>query len=191
MRGLTERERKHERKRAQNKWLERLDLGPIIQLNNKQWFAVICYFSDFFAKGWWAFVSFSSVMIESVLNDSVLWLREEDGKKGLIWGQSINTTHSLSLSCLVHQYHPQSLALLSCSLLKAINKEIKNKSHSLSIAEHTTNHILAHIDKAAINLLIGKMCKQEYARPNKHLWDWCQLRLISLLSAAHPSVVSV
>jgi len=91
----------------------------------------------------------------------------------------------------INQYHPQSLALLSCSLLKAINKEIKNKSHSLSIAEHTTNHILAHIDKAAINLLIGKMCKQEYARPNKHLWDWCQLRLISLLSAAHPSVVSV
>lgn len=90
----------------------------------------------------------------------------------------------------IDQYHPQSLSLLSCSLLKAINKKIK-KSHSLSIAEHTTNHILAHTDKAAINLLIEKMCKQEYACPNKHLWDWCQLRLISSLSTAHPSVVSV
>jgi len=96
-------------------------------------------------------VSFSSVMLCTLT-------------KGGGWKEGANLGS-------INQYHPQSLALLSCSLLKAINKEIKNKSHSLSIAEHTTNHILAHIDKAAINLLIGKMCKQEYARPNKHLWD--------------------
>lgn len=39
----------------------------------------------------------------------------------------------------------------------------------MSIVEHTTNHILAHTDKAAINLLIEKMCKQEYARPKQTL----------------------
>lgn len=91
-----------------------------------------------------------SVLMESILNDS----------EGGGWKEGANLGS-------INQYHPQSLSLLSCSLLKAINK----KSHSLSIAEHTTNHILTHTDKAAINLLIEKMCKHECTRPNKHLWD--------------------